>query len=200
MGVNYPPEPWDLHGHAFVGIWLLPKGITPPPHHDGTQQIRLFGRTVVAAAFFRYDEPSPLTYDEIMATQLVRQGIRPRISITHIWVDSEASMHGGRDLWAIPKGLNEFERTTDRSYLARGIGRLRLGSIRMLPFRVPIGFRLAQDRHGTAVVSPVRGRVRLGWASGVWSFDPDGPLAFLAGRRPLTTIAIRPFHILFGHR
>jgi len=198
--VTYPAEPWDLHGHALVGVWLVPKGVAPPPHHARTAQIRLFGRTIVAAAFFRYDEPSPLTYDEIMATQLVRQGLRPRISITHIWVDSPASRDGGRELWAIPKDLAEFERTTDHAYLARGIGRLRLGRIRMLPFTVPTGFRLAQDRAGALVASPVRGRVRLGLTKGAWSFDLDGPLAFLSGRRPLLTIAIRPFHILFGHR
>lgn len=201
MGMNtYPDEPWDLHGHAFTGMWLVPKDVAPPPHYAGTPQIRLFGRTIVMAAFFRYDDPSPLTYDEIMATQLVRQGVRPRVSITHIWVDSEASMHGGRELWAIPKGMNEFERTTDRSYRAVGIGTLQLGRIRMLPFRLPIGFRLAQDRAGARVVSPVRGRVKLGVAKGDWSFDPDGPLGFLSGRRPLLTLAIRPFHILFGHR
>lgn len=201
MGVNaYPAEPWDLHGHALVGVFLLPKGTAPPPHHAGTPRIRLFGRTIVAAAFFRYDEPSPLTYDEIMATQLVREGLRPRVSITHIWVDSPASRDGGRDLWAIPKELAEFERETDRSYVARTIGRLRVSRLRMLPFRLPVAFRLAQDRDGALVVSPVRGRVRLGLVRGSWTFDRDGALGFLAGRRPILTLAIRPFHLIFGHR
>ena len=197
---DYPAEPWDLHGHAFVGVWLLPKGVAPPPHHAGTPRIRVLGRTIVAAAFFRYDEPSPLTYDEIMATQLVRQGLRPRISITHIWVDSVQSMHGGRDLWAIPKQMNTFVRTTDASYEAVGLGRLLVRRIRMLPFGLPTGFKLAQDRDGAAVVSPVTGKVRLGLAKGRWEFDRDGALGFLHNRKPLLTIAIRPFHILFGHR
>ncbi len=200
MGVSYPAEPWDLHGHAFVGVWLLPKGVAPPPHSASTPVVRILGRTVVAAAFFRYDEPSPLTYDEIMATQLVRQGVRPRVSITHIWFDSPASRDGGRALWAIPKDLAEFDRETGAAYRADGIASLELSRTRRLPFRLPLGFRIAQDRDGDLLVSPVRGSARLGVVRGLWAFDGDGPLAFLSGRRPLVTLAIRPFHLLFGRR
>lgn len=197
---TYPAEPWDLHGHAYVGVWLLPAGSAPPPASAATRSVRLFGRTIVSAAFFRYDQPSPLTYDEIMSTVLVRHGWRPRVSITHIWVDSEASRDGGRALWAIPKDLAEFERESHRSYAATGIGSLGLGRVRRLPLHLPVGFRLAQDREGELVVSPVRGRVRLGLVRGSWTFDPTGPLDFLANRRPLLTLALRPFHLDFGHR
>ena len=197
---SYPAEPWDLHGHAYVGVWLLPADVTPPPASAATRPVRLFGRTIVSAAFFRYDDPSPLTYDEIMSTVLVRQGWRPRVSITHIWVDSEASRDGGRALWAIPKDLAEFERTTHQSYTATGIGSLLVRTVRRLPAGIPLGFRLAQDRDGDLVVSPVRGRVRLGLVRGSWSLDPAGPLEFLAHRRPVLTLALRPFHLTFGHR
>lgn len=196
----YPSEPWDLHGHAYVGVWLLPAGSAPPPASAATRSVRVLGRTIVSAAFFRYDDPSPLTYDEIMSTVLVRHGWRPRVSITHIWVDSEASRDGGRALWAIPKDLAVFERGSHRSYVATGIGSLGLKRVRRLPFRVPVGFRLAQDREGELVVSPVRGRVRLGLAQGSWTFDSTGPLGFLANRQPLLTLTLRPFHLSFGHR
>jgi len=196
--VTYPPEPWDLHGHAHVGVWLVPRHQAPPPHHPGTRQIRLFGRVVVAAAFFRYDRPSPLTYDEIMATQLVRDGWRPRVSITHIWVDSPASMAGGRELWAIPKDLAEFERVTNRAYTANRIGTLTIARLRRLPFRLPLGFRIAQDRDGELLTSPVSGSARLGVGTGFWTFDPDGPLAFLGGRKPLLTLAVEQFRLRFG--
>lgn len=197
---TYPPEPWDLQGHAYVGVWLLPRGLTPPPQSSKTKVVRIFGRAIVGAAFFRYDDPSPLTYDEIMSTVLVRQGLRPRVSITHIWVDSEASRDGGRALWAIPKDLAEFERESHRSYVARGIGSLGVLRVRRLPFAVPVGFRNAQDRSGELVVSQVKGRGRLGLARGVWSFEPDGPLGFLAGRRPLLSLALHPFHLIFGRQ
>lgn len=194
----YPPEPWDLHGHAYVGVWLLPAGLAPPPPSPRTPAIRVFGRVVVAAAFFRYDEPSPLTYDEIMTTVLVREGWRPRVAITHIWVDSEASRDGGRALWAIPKDLAEFDRSTHVSYVAHGIGALTLRAFRRLPVALPVAFRIAQDRDRSLVVSSVRGSGRLGVGRGAWSFAADGPAGFLAERRPLLTLGLRPFHLVFG--
>lgn len=200
MGVTYPAEPWDLHGHSYVGLWLVPHRSAPPPHHPGTKQIRLFGRTIVLAMFVRYDEPSPLTYDEVMATQLVRDGLLPRVSITHIWVDSPASRDGGRDLWAIPKDLAEFRRTNDQWYRGTGIAELSLRRSRTLPFRLPAAFKLVQNRDGQKVTSPVRGAAKVGLARGTWAFDADGPLAFLSGRRPLLTLTVRPFRMIFGRR
>ncbi len=199
VGPAYPAEPWDMHGHAYVGVWLLPVDAAPPPASAATRSVRVLGRTIVSAAFFRYDDPSPLTYDEVMSTVLVRDGWRPRVSITHIWVDSEASRDGGRALWAIPKDLAAFQRTTHEAWTAVGIGSLRVQRVRRLPFAAPVGFRLAQDRDGHPVVSPVRGRVRIGLARGSWSFDPKGPLGFLADRRPALTLTLRPFHLIFGH-
>ena len=122
------------------------------------------------------------------------------MSITHIWVDSEASRDGGRALWAIPKDLAEFERESHRSYAAPGIGSLGVLRVRRLPFPLPLGFRTAQDRDGTMVVAQVKGRARLGLVRGAWSFEPDGPLGFLAGRRPLLSLAMHPFRLVFGRR
>lgn len=196
----YPAEPWDLHGHAYVGTWLVPRAHLPAPHSPESKPVTIFGRGIVGAAFFVYEEPSPLTYDEIMATVLVRHGWRLRVSITHIWVNSPASRDGGRELWAIPKQLADFDVSPHSSYTARGIGSLRLGRVRRLPWLLPAGFRIAQDRAGTLLVSPVTGRMRFGIARARWSFVADGPLAFLSGRRPVLTIAVHPFRLLFGRR
>ena len=58
------------------------------------------------AAFVSYEEPSPLTYSELLVARLVEGR---RVQVPDIWVDSPASMAGGRELWAIPKGLADFE-------------------------------------------------------------------------------------------
>lgn len=195
---TYPPSPWDLTGHAYAGMWLLPKRLAPPPHSASTKPVTLFGRTIVSAAFFVYEEPSPLTYDEIMSTVLVRDGWRLRVSITHIWVNSAASRDGGRELWAIPKDLADFDVAPHASYAAQGIGSLSLRRVRRLPFRLPAVFSSAQDRGGNLLVTPVSGKVRAGLASARWSFAADGPIGFLAGRKPLLTLAIRPFRLIFG--
>ena len=196
----YPAEPWDLHGHAYVGVWLLPRDQAPEPTSRATRTVTVFGRAIVCAAFFVYEEPSPLTYDEIMATVLVREGWRLRVSITHIWVDSVASRDGGRQLWAIPKDLADFEVARHSSYAAQGIGSLAIGRVRRLPWHLPLSFRIAQDRAGTLLVSPVAGRIRFGRAMARWSLASDGPLRFLTGRKPLLTLACRPFDLLFGRR
>jgi hypothetical protein len=198
--MSYPAEPWDLHGHAYVGAWLVPRADLPAPHSPATRPITIFGRGIVSAAFFVYEEPSPLTYDEIMATVLVREGWRLRVSITHIWVNSANSRDGGRELWAIPKDLADFRVTPHRTYVAEGIGSLALRAVRRLPWRLPLAFRIAQDRAGTLQVSPVAGRARLGLAGARWSFTPDGPIGFLAGRKPLVTLAVRPFALMFGRK
>lgn len=197
---TYPPEPWDLHGHAYVGTWLVPRAHLPAPHSPATQPITLFGRGIVGAAFFVYEQPSPLAYHEVMATVLVRDRWRIRVSITHIWVDSAASRDGGRDLWSIPKQLADFEVTAHATYVAQGIGSLVVGRTRRLPRALPAGFRIAQDRDGRLLVSRVTGRMRFGATAGRWSFGEDGPLGFLHGRRPLTTVAAWPFRLLFGRR
>lgn len=195
---TYPAEPWDLHGHAYVGAWLVPRQQLPAPHSPESKPITIFGRGIVGAAFFVYEQPSPLTYDEIMATVLVRHGWRLRVSITHIWVNSPASRDGGRELWAIPKELADFKVAPHTRYVADGIGSLTLGRVRRLPWLIPAGFRIAQDRAGSIQISPVAGRMRFGLAQAQWSFAADGPLAFLHGRRPLLTLAMRPFRLLFG--
>lgn len=194
----YPAEPWELHGHNVVGIWFLPKQSAPPPPVGGTRSIGLFGRRVVAAGFFVYEEPSPLTYAEVMATVLVRKGLRPRVSITHIWVDSPASRRGGRELWGIPKDLAAFDVDGTRHYAAQGIGSVRVDRVRRAPWRLPLAFRIAQDHVGRLLVSPVRGTIRPALVRACWRFEADGPLAFLAGREPVLSLAALPFHLVFG--
>lgn len=190
---TYPPEPWDLHGEIVASVLLVPADRLPPPP-PGTHLVRVLGRAVVTAAFFRYTEPSPLRYDEVMVTALVRRGWRPRVWITHIWVDSPASRDGGRELWAIPKDLATFTVEPGRR-VADGLATLRWRR-RGPAVGLPLGFRIAQERDGRSVVTPVSGHYRLGLARGSWTFD--GVLSWLADRRPLLTVRADRFRLLFG--
>ncbi|HCB06324.1 MAG TPA: hypothetical protein DEQ43_19155 [Nocardioides bacterium] len=70
---------------------------------EQANQLRPAG--LYGAAFVSYDEGSPLTYHELLVARpvsTVEHG--RRVTITDIWVDSPASVAGGRELWAIPKG------------------------------------------------------------------------------------------------
>lgn len=196
MDVSYPDQPWDLHGDAAAGVFLVPLHDLPSSPPPGFRPVRILGRAVVMTAFFRYREPSPLTYGEIMATVLVRRGLRLRVFIPQIWVDSPASLAGGRDLWAIPKDLAEFHGDPTTSMEAVGIGSLDVGRTVSVPGWVPAGFRTAQTRGARAVVTPVSGRVRVGLGRGRWRFE--GPLSWLSGRRSLLTLAVHRFRLRFG--
>ncbi|SFI97928.1 Acetoacetate decarboxylase (ADC) [Amycolatopsis sacchari] len=202
--MDYPPEPWDLRGHGYVSLWLVPAGVVPslPP---GVRPVTLFGRAVVATAFVDYLPGGLLPYHELLAAVAVRQGGRFGLTITDIWVDSPASREGGRELWGIPKELAEFAvrhepsftggATADGALLAEArVGGLSPGL--KLPF--PVRGTVLQALRGAVAQTPVRaaGTVHLG--VGTWRVG--GALGWLRGRRPFLTVAARDFTMRFGPR
>ena len=55
-----------------------------------------------------------------------------------------------------------------------------------------------QDPAGELVVTPVRSSAALRLTHTEWEFAPDGPLAWLAGGRPLLSASLRDFRLRFG--
>jgi len=132
---------------------------------------------------------------------LVRRGLRVLPTITHIWVDSEASRDGGRALWGIPKELASFDFAGDHFAARDESGPLARGAVharRALPLRWPVRFKVVQTLHGRAKVSPVRSTASVAVAQGRFEADPSGPLAFLSGRTPLASFALGDFRMNFG--
>lgn len=83
----------------------------------GLEPITVGGRCSGLLAYVRYRPPSPLVYDELiwMPCQV---RVRDRRSARGYWVarmyvDSSASLAGGRDLWALPKTLATFRKRDD---------------------------------------------------------------------------------------
>jgi hypothetical protein len=105
---SYPEEPWHLAGQMYLSLWLVPERELPPVA-DGTRPVTVAGRGAVGAAWVVYENDSVLRYNELLRAVLVRDGRRPRVCITDIWVDSAASMAGGRELWGIPKEMADFD-------------------------------------------------------------------------------------------
>jgi hypothetical protein len=233
-----------------VSVWSVPVAdlpALPPELHGAVRVLRLGRRAFVGTAWVDYRPGGDLSYRELLSAVLVRAGWRPRVTITHIWVDSVASRDGGRELWGIPKDLAELhlpgagtastvtssgsesavtssgsESAATRSgtesavtssgtasavtssgtasaataagpiasaVLPRGDG---------LPPRLPVGFRVVQALDGRPCTTVVRSRARYGPAKLAWTIAPDGPLRFLAGRRPLLSFVAGDFRMRFG--
>jgi hypothetical protein len=199
----YPGEPWALRGQLHTSLFLVPVTEVPADVPGGFRPVRLGRFGLVGTAWVSYEPGGVLAYRELMSTLLVRRGIRLMPTITHIWVDSEASRDGGRALWGIPKQLAEFSFTGSQFSADDDGGPVAAGTVRprwRLPGRWPVGFRVAQWLGGKAKVTPVRASAQLGLAKAAFDADGDGPLAFLAGRRPLVSFSLRDFTMVFGNR
>jgi hypothetical protein len=202
---TYPPDPWTLVGRMDLSTFVVPTETLPAATWpDGWRPLAPGGRTPVGAAWVDYAPGGVLSYRELLVAVAGRVGTRVRPHIVAIWVDSPASRDGGRELWGIPKGLATFDGVEDGrpSMTVKGDERpaasavLRHGA--RLPGRPRTGFTLAQDLHGSLLESPVTTRAGLGVLHADWTFDPDGPLAFLAGHRPLVSATLHDFAMLFG--
>lgn len=200
--MTYPPEPWYLGGSLLVSLFRVPVSALPA----SSAPLSARGHAVVGVAFARYGPGGVLSYDELLvATPTLHRG-RPRVTIPQIWVDSPESLEGGRALWGIPKQIAVFRRagTTDAASVSMStdagpvaglrsrVGRALVPGMRQLP--LPI----VQRDDGRAIVSNNRviGRVRS--LRTRWTFDADGPLGYLHGRRPFASVALTDASIVFG--
>jgi hypothetical protein len=200
----YPPEPWALRGQLRVAVFLVPVADLPAiPAELATavRVVRLGRRAVVGAAWVVYEPGGVLSYHELLASVLMRDGLRPRVTITDIWVDSVASRDGGRALWGIPKDLARFDFAGEHVSAELDTGPLAEATVRRgvrLPGRWPVGFRVTQSLDGQPKTSRVRATARLLLGRSQWTVPADGPLRYLAGRRPLLTATAADFRMSFG--
>lgn len=204
MTAAYPPAPWAMHGQLWLSLFRLPQAV------DAFRPAGVYG-----AAFVRYQDPSPLTYGELLVARPVKQPVRG-VSITDIWVDSAASVAGGRELWAIPKGLCEL---TERHHGTRRVDRTewsatiegrpvcsaRFSDISSLAPRLRFKGRTWQPElveglgaHDGEKTANLSGSSKSLPARGSWTFAADGPLGWLNAARPLLSVRMSDFTMSFG--
>ncbi|MEV0129792.1 acetoacetate decarboxylase family protein [Dactylosporangium sp. NPDC050688] len=260
--MSYPPPPWSLRGRMHVSVWAVPVADLPalPLELAGAVRVlRLGRRGLVGTAWVDYRPGGDLSYRELLCAVLTRAGWRPRVTITHIWVDSVASRDGGRALWGIPKDLADLTlpagpatdavagsaagpatdavagsaggSATDAvagsaggsaggsaadavgaggSATATGAGTARASTTQGpiaaaelprgdgWPPRLPVVFRVVQALAGRPCTTPVRSTARYAPARVAWTVAQEGPLRFLAGRRPLVSFVAGDFKMRFG--
>lgn len=201
--VAYPAAPWNMVGSLWLSLFRV--------RHD-VDELRPAG--VYGAAFVSYEEGSPLTYSELLVARPVRSDRHGRrVTITDIWVDSPASVAGGRELWAIPKELCDFGLETShtgpvaRTDWSASVARRPIASARFtdvsrgaprLPFKGGTWQPGIVDTDGEERTATLRGSSKTLPCRGAWDFAADGPLGWLRGARPLASARMAGFRMSFG--
>ena len=194
----FPSPPWQLEAQLWLSVFVLRSPVGPRP------------AGVYGAAFADYTDGGVLAYHELLVARL-HDVLARQLRITDIWVDSATSLAGGRSLWAIPKELADLPvRTlsvgpaarTTFSAVAAG-QQVARGAFTSLPraarVRTPFALRTSQERSdGTAVVTSFGGSARGLPCRASWDFDPEGPLAFLHGRRSVLSLRLSDARVSFG--
>lgn len=198
--MGYPEAPWRMHADLWLSLFRVPA--------SGDRPAGVYG-----AAWVSYREPSPLTYHELLVVRMRRDRPGRPVTVTDIWVDSVDSRDGGRALWAIPKELCDFSverrhtgplrRAAWEAFDQAGtIATARFTDLSALGPRVPFrGATLQPALEPGAdgeVTAPLRGSARTVPARAAWSFEPRGPLGWLAGCRRLGSFRLADVRIAFG--
>jgi hypothetical protein len=201
-GPAYPPAPWEMTGQLFLSLFRLASAV------DDLRPAGVYG-----VAFVSYEEPSPLTYSELLVARPVSvEGAGRRVTITDIWVDSVASMAGGRELWAIPKDLCDFtleagftgplSRTQwSASVDRRPIAEARFTDLSRAGIRTPFRggtWQPALEPGDPDRTADLRGSAKTLPCRSSWRFDPDGPLGWLARARRVASFRMAHFQMSFG--
>ena len=204
----FPSPPWDMQGQMWLTLFRS-RGL------GAERPAGLYG-----VALVDYQPGSVLTYGELLVARPHRvRSERDKgrhVTVTDIWVDSQESLEGGRALWAIPKDLAVFDWSAGgtragvdatvslptHSPATSGPGQViasaEFSAPRLLLPRVPFSGSTWQERDGSSVVARLTGSSRTFPVRGRWTFDADGPLAWLRQARPLASVVMRDFRMSFG--
>lgn len=201
----YPPAPWELRGNAHLHL-LVVRAARLPAVPDGFDPIVLGGYGFVVAGWVDYEGGTVDGYRELLAAVVGRWNGRPTATVTHMWVDSDVSRRGGRELWGYPKEMAEFDVAIDPEGTAAARdarGEIASGSFRAWftsAWRVP-------SRRGTITVQPLGGEAvairgettgHPSLGTGEFRASPDGPLGWLAGAKRIASFGVRDFETKFG--
>lgn len=192
--VAYPPAPWRALGQYWAGLFRADR---PVPLPDGLRHALGPRRLVIALA--RYLE-GPLRYDELIVGAVAWRGARPGLWVHNIWVDSLASLAGGRAIWGLPKQLARFTWADDQVSIADDAGLIALldapKPTSMLPPLWSPGAGIGRrDGQWCYFAAPQWSR----WGVGRMRVAAWSPrLPYRPSARPLFSLAAHPFRATFG--
>jgi acetoacetate decarboxylase len=136
---GYPPAPWRLAGEltlipACVRLAAARRFAIPP----GARLLGAGGRTLGGAMLADYRSGTLVYRELIVFSALAALRGRPGFVVSHVYVDSEASMRGGRALWGLPKELADFTVSRHVFEVRQGGALLLRARLRRRPGRLPL--------------------------------------------------------------
>ena len=120
---GYPAPPWHLQGAAFQMLQLVDSRRARLFVPYGLKIVSIWpGKTLGGIVLASYGSGSDLEYNELIAfPALVRCGSKWGVWISHIYVDNENSLLGGREIWGLPKQWAQFtQEETGRIVVRQG--------------------------------------------------------------------------------
>lgn len=193
----YPPAPWRLAGPALITACLVPIA-----------RVRRFipaelpivpilpGFTLGGLLLAAYQSPpATLGYHELIAfSGLVSHEGKRVFWVSHIYVDLEASLHGGREIWGLPKELGTFT-WVDSPRFSISVRQQDVGLVAvtaaspLLPMTRPVKTAAASLLDGRITASRGYGLVKAGPTRAQVYIPPESPLAPLGLDRPMLAVS-----------
>jgi acetoacetate decarboxylase len=141
----FPPAPWILGGWGVATLGLVDRAAAVELVPAGVHVVSVLPGKTIGGLFFVSYERGSLAYREFgVAAALVRIGSRIAFYLPRMYVDSEASLLGGRAIWGVPKERATFEighdigvTSIDVRQGSHEIARLR-ASVPTTGFRLPL--------------------------------------------------------------
>ncbi len=153
------------------------------------------GKTLAALYFASYKGDSTLTYRELaIAVAIVHHENRTFAWAPQLYVDSPASVTGGRAIWGLHKTLAVFERTRTR---ARVTATVRVDGHEIATFiatsggpSLPLGTRIPVlgMRDGVALPFVASARAHVRFASATVTLPSDSPYRHVFARRAFAAV------------
>jgi acetoacetate decarboxylase len=106
----YPAAPWNLKGYAIQTLNLLDIKRSRQVMPSELEIVSVLpGKTLGGIYLSVYEADSLLQYNElIVVAGLTRYQNQFGSWISHIYVDNEVSVAGGREIWQLPKEMADF--------------------------------------------------------------------------------------------
>lgn len=167
----------------------------------GIRASTLLGSCFLCSGFVQYGPGGDLQYCELFLAALARAEGRFGITLPLIWVDSSASLEGGRALWGIPKQQAAFDLEDGKlraQVSGKSIASASFAVRQRLFRRVSTRAVVMQARDSKVVRTPVHVSAEVERILAQWYIPQGSPLSILRERVPLISLRFSQARIRFG--